>query len=60
MLLYGAAAWALMRTERERLDAFEMGRLRSIAGDKRDEFGPKRRNSRKAVSTAILFEVEKR
>ena len=32
VLLYGATAWALTRTEEKRLDAFEMRMLRSIAG----------------------------
>ena len=51
VLLYGATAWALTRTEESRLDSFEMGMLRCIAGV---------RHSREAVSTASLFEVEKR
>ena len=32
VLLYGATVWALTRTEGRRLDAFEMGMLRSILG----------------------------
>ena len=30
VLLYGATAWALTRTEMRRLDAFDMGMLRNI------------------------------
>ena len=32
VLLYGATALALTRTEERRLDSFKMGMLRSIAG----------------------------
>ena len=38
VLLYGATAWALTRTEERRLDAFEMGMLRSILGVRWDDF----------------------
>ena len=38
VLLYGATAWALTRTEEQRLDAFEMGRLRSIVEVRWDDF----------------------
>ena len=38
VLLYGATSWALTRTEERRLDAFEMGMLRSIAGVRWDDF----------------------
>ena len=38
VLLYGATAWVLTRTEERRLDAFEMGMLRSIAGVSWDDF----------------------
>ena len=38
VLLYGATAWALTRTEEQRLDAFEMGMLRSIVGVRWDDF----------------------
>ena len=38
VLLYGATVWTLTRTEERRLDAFEMGMLRSIAGVKWDDF----------------------
>ena len=38
VLLYGASAWALTRTEETRLDSLEMGMLRSIAGVRWDDF----------------------
>ena len=38
VLMYGATAWALTRTEEARLDAFEMGMLRSIVGVRWDDF----------------------
>ena len=38
VLLYGATAWALTKTEERRLDAFEMGMLRSILGVRWDDF----------------------
>ena len=38
VLLYGATAWALTRTEEKRLDAFEMGMLRSITGVRWDDY----------------------
>ena len=38
VLMYGATAWALTRTEEIRLDAFEMGMLRSIVGVRWDDF----------------------
>ena len=38
MLLLGATASALTRTEVGRLDAFQMGMLRTIADDRWDEF----------------------
>ena len=38
VLPYGATAWALTRTEERRLDTFEMGMLRSIAGVRWDAF----------------------
>ena len=38
VLLYGATAWALTRTEERRLDAFEMRMLRSIMGVRWDDF----------------------
>ena len=38
VLLYGATAWAPTRTEERRLDAFEMGMLRSILGVRWDDF----------------------
>ena len=38
VLLYGATAWALTKTEERRLDAFEMGMLRSILGIRWDDF----------------------
>ena len=38
VLLYGASAWALTRTEENRLDSLEMGMLRSIAGVRWDDF----------------------
>ena len=38
VLLYGASAWAVTRTEENRLDALEMGMLRSIMGVRWDDF----------------------
>ena len=38
VLMYGATSWALTRTEERRLDAFEMGMLRSIVGVRWDDF----------------------
>ena len=38
VLLYGATAWAQTGTEDKRLDAFEMYRLRTIAGVRWDNF----------------------
>ena len=38
VLLYGATAWALTRTEESRLDALEMAMLRSILGVRWDDF----------------------
>ena len=38
VLLYGATAWALTRTEENRLDALEMGMLRTIVGVRWDDF----------------------
>ena len=38
VLLYGATAWALTQTEQNRLDALEMGMLRTIAGVRWDDF----------------------
>ena len=38
VLLYGATAWALTKTEEKRLDAFEMGMLRNILGVRWDDF----------------------
>ena len=38
VLLYGATAWAVTRTEESRLDALEMGMLRSIVGVRWDDF----------------------
>ena len=38
VLLYGATTWALTKTEERRLDAFEMGMLRSILGVRWDDF----------------------
>ena len=38
VLLYGATAGALTKTEEKRLDAFEMGMLRSILGVRWDDF----------------------
>ena len=38
VLMYGATSWALTRTEEKRLDAFEMGMLRSIVGVRWDDF----------------------
>ena len=38
VLLYGATAWAVTRTEENRLNALEMGMLRSIVGIRWDDF----------------------
>ena len=38
VLLYGATAWAMTRTEENRLNALEMGMLRSIVGIRWDDF----------------------
>jgi len=38
VLMYGATAWAPTTTEERRLDAFEMGTLRSILGVRWDDF----------------------
>ena len=38
VLLYGATAWALTKTEERKLDAFEMGMVRNIVGVRWDEF----------------------
>ena len=38
VLLYGATVLALTRTEETRLDAFELGMLRNIAGVRWDNF----------------------
>ena len=38
VLLYGATAWALTRTEERRQDALEMGILRSYPGVRTDDF----------------------
>ena len=38
VLMYGATAWALTRREEIRLDAIEIGMLRSIVGVRWDDF----------------------
>ena len=60
VLLYGATALARTSTEERRLDTFEMGMLRSIAGERWDDFIQNEVIRERVCQPPVFFKLKRR